>query len=376
MEVGIFGAGVVGSAIIFDTVRDKQISKIYIFDKSKERIKKLKEQFQTDKCAFIVADFQSDPIKIADFDLVYGALPGFLGFKFMKWVIEKGVNTVDVSFTPEDPVQLDRVAKDANVIVIPDAGFAPGLTNIITGDFYFNKFDELNAVRIYVGALPERPEPPLMHTITWSASDFLDEYIRPARIIRSGKITTIPPLSIIEEVNIPNLGTFEAFYSDGLRTLLNTIKITDLAELTIRFKGHLQVMRLLDQLGMFSAEKIEIDGIRISPRDVLVTILEKTKRVDITDITIMQIIATGVLKGEKKEIQVNLIDKYDENTNLSAIARTTGFVASAIGHLIIDGTVKTTGVLPPELLARDKNNLLFIKEYLKKREICLTESEQ
>jgi len=366
LNVGIFGSGVVGSAILQDCINNQRISKIFVYDKSKARINQLRNKFRTDKCEFKAMDFTKEETDISELDLIFGALPGVMGLKFMKWTIQKGVNVVDVSFTPEDPLQLDKLSKDASVTVIPDAGFAPGFTNLIVGDYYFNEFNRLNEVKIYVGALPEQPESPLMHTITWSVPDFVEEYTRPARIIQDGKVISVEPLSTIEKVEIKGLGRFEAFYSDGLRTLLHTVKVQSMAELTLRFKGHLQIMKILKALGLLSDEEIRVNSREVKPKSVLTKLLEKYKKDNIRDFIVMQIEAQGVINNTESTKSMLMIGKFDEENNISAIGISTGYSATAFGQLILEKRIREYGVIPPEIVAKEKENVTFIKNYLSK----------
>ena len=365
MNVGIFGAGVVGTAILYDSILDKSISKIYVIDINEEKLKNLKKQFPSDKCEYIKADFQSNKIDVENLDLVYGALPGFLGYKFMKWCISKGFNLVDVSFMPENPMTLDTMAKDAGIAVVPDAGVAPGLSNLIVGHLYFNIFAELHKVMIYVGALPEKPVPPLMHTITWSVPDFIEEYVRPARAIRDGKVVFVDPLSEIIDYRIENIGEFEAFYSDGLRTLLGTIKVPNMAELTLRYKGHLAIMQTLDNVGLLSEEILDLGECKISPKEFLSKIFERYKDPSTPDKLILSVEASGKVNEEEKREKIIMIAGFYTCKRLSAISTTTGFTASAIGKLILENRIKEQGIIPPELIAKTKNNFEFVVNHLK-----------
>ncbi|MGQ4834629.1 MAG: saccharopine dehydrogenase family protein [Candidatus Asgardarchaeia archaeon] len=373
MEVGIFGAGVVGTSILYDILLDSRVSKVFVFDIDIDKLNALKKRFNTDKCEFIKADFQKDKINIENLDVAFGALPGSLGYKFMKWCISKGINLVDVSFMPEDPMTLNDSAKDSGVIIVPDAGIAPGLTNLLVGHFYFNVFDELQNVRIYVGALPEKPTPPLMHTITWSVPDFLDEYVRLARIIRDGLVAFLDPLSEIEKVTIPNVGEFEAFYSDGLRTLLQTLKIPNMAELTLRYNGHLAIMKTLDELDLLSDERISVNGCEVSPKELLSKVLEKYKSTTVSDKLVLLIEAKGTIMTSFESRSISMIANFSEKMNLSAIGTTTGFTASAIGRLILDKKIKEAGVMPPELIAKKQENVEFVISHLKTFENILFE---
>jgi saccharopine dehydrogenase-like NADP-dependent oxidoreductase len=97
--------------------------------------------------------------------------------------------------------------------------------------------------------------------------DVLEIYTRPAKIVVNGKQLTVPALSDIEEINFEEIGTLEAFNTDGLRTLLHTMKIPNMKEKTLRYPGHTKLMEQLREMGLFSEEEISVRGHRIKPAE-------------------------------------------------------------------------------------------------------------
>jgi len=368
MYVTVLGAGVVGKAIVYDLATMPQISNITIVDINRDNIEgALTKVSDKSKIYAIASDVFSDKAidAIKKSDLVFSALPGSISYNVIKQLIKYRKHIIDVSFMDEDVLELDSLAKENNVILIPDAGFAPGLTNLIVGYNYFNVFDKLERVDIHVGALPAWPAPPLNHVITWSVEDFLDEYLRMAKIVQNGKVELIDPLSVTNSVLIEGIGQFEEFYTDGLRTLISTIPVKDMAEKTLRYPGHIAKMKFLKQLGLLSNKKINVDSFKIAPRYVLEKILARLKEEDILDIVVMRIDLSGYVNSKFKTYMITLYEQYSQTTKFSAIARVTGFTATAVSKLLIDEKIDSFGVIPLELIGQCPNLYNTIINYLR-----------
>ncbi len=161
---------------------------------------------------------------VSDADLVINAVPGFLGFQTLEQIIQAEKNVVDISFFGEDAFKLDELARKKGVTAIVDCGVAPGLCNIIAG-YVTEKMDQVDSYLCYVGGLPEIREWPYEYKVVFSPTDVLEEYTRPARFVENGKEVIYPALSEVELLDFPEIGTLEAFNTDGLRSLLLTLDI-------------------------------------------------------------------------------------------------------------------------------------------------------
>ncbi|RLG81903.1 MAG: hypothetical protein DRO40_08960 [Thermoprotei archaeon] len=227
-------------------------------------------------------------------DLLHGtpvvatALPSRIAKRYIERLLNNGLNVVDVSFIDFNPYDLENLCINKRAYYIVDAGFAPGFTNLVVGKIY-HELGELDHVKIYVGGIPVEPVPPVGYQITWSAEDLIEEYIRPARIITDGKIMAVDPLKEIVNVEIPQFGSYEGFYSDGLRTLLRNVRAKDMFEVSIRYKGHLEAMKTLRELGFFSKEEIEVIDTKIEPYRFTARLFEKVLKQTIPDIAILYI---------------------------------------------------------------------------------------
>lgn len=238
MKVAVLGAGLVGAPMAVDLAKDENFE-VTVADRDGKPLEKLEAM------GLGIATEQADlsdeialKALIADQDLVLSAVPGFMGYRTLQTVIEAGKDVVDIAFFPEDPFELDALAKKKGVTAIVDCGVAPGMSNLLTGHVA-RLLDRTDKVLIYVGGLPELRKWPYEYRAVFSPIDVIEEYTRPARYVENGKPVVREALSDPELLDFPGIGTLEAFNSDGLRTLADTIDAPDMKEKTLRYQGHI-----------------------------------------------------------------------------------------------------------------------------------------
>ncbi len=368
----VLGAGLVGKAIVLDLYKSYNILVIDI-DKNK-----LSELDKITNIKTIVTDLAVDAnIRkvIKNADLVIGAVPGFMGFNMLKNVIEAGKNIVDISFFPEDPFELDNLAKNNNVTAVVDCGVCPGMGNIILGR-YVGKFD-INSYKCLVGGLPQNPVKPWGYKAVFSPIDVIEEYTRPVRIRKNGKMEIEDALSKSEMVEFDKIGQFEAWNTDGLRTLLSTTNIPNMVELTIRHIGTIEPMKALRDSGFFSTKEIDVKGKNVKPIDVTTNLMFAQWKLQPNekDMTLMRIIIEGIKNRKQHKVIYDLIDFYDSNTNTTSMARTTGYTCTAVANLLLENIYNKTGVIAPEYLGKDEKVFRYIINYLTKRNIVYKKKE-
>jgi saccharopine dehydrogenase-like NADP-dependent oxidoreductase len=379
MKVLILGCGNIGSVATKDLAKSISSIGVVVADKSETRAKEVAERIGKDNVSWIQLD-ATNPSKLAnalkDFDLVMGFLPGKIGYRLTKACIDAGKDLVDVSFMSENPLALTDNAVKANVTIVPDCGLAPGISNILVGHAAA-ELDKVQTVHIMVGGLPEKPVPPLDYVITWSPENLIDEYMRKARIVKEGKIIEVEALSGLEEVEFPEFGKLEAFYTDGLRTLPQTITdVYDMWEKTLRYPGHAEKIKLLKTLGFFEEEQIDVEGVSVSPRKLTVKLFaQKLRKPEIKDIVALKVEVSGVKNGRQTRYVYHLLDHYDEKRGITAMARTTAYSTSIIAQLMLKKALREKGVVPTEKIG--KNNALFrlFLDELEKRGIRIAEEK-
>ncbi len=347
MSIAVLGAGRVGSLIALELSRRHDVTAV---DKSERSLEPLKPYVRT-----LVADLSSwDRLVevVKEFDVVVDALPGSLGYRVLGACTEARRDLVDVSFMPEDALPLKDLVEGAGITVVVDAGFAPGLSNVLVGRIQ-SELGPLERVEVNVGGLPKEPRPPLYHAVLFSPEDLIDEYLRPARVVRGGRIVSVDPLSTIERVRILGL-ELERFPTDGLRTMLYTVRASEMTEYTLRWPGHLERMRILKELGFFRREHLGKTLEVILPHMTYET----------ADVSVMEVVGSG------KDGTIRYV-LYDEATGgHTSMARVTGYTAALITDLLIRGEVPK-GLVPPELLGPDPKAFNYIVNGLRSKGVRL-----
>lgn len=368
MKIAVLGAGMVGRAMAIDLSHDYKVTS---FDKSAENLQILQAKNPgIETREMDLADYKIYKDTFSDFDFLITAVPGFMGFDVLKAAIEVGKNVADISFFPENALELDALAKEKNVTVITDIGVAPGMSNLILGRY--NEEIDITAFECYVGGLPKIRKKPFEYKAPFSPIDVIEEYTRPARLKENGQIVTKPALTERELIEFPEIGTLEAFNTDGLRSLLLTMEhIPTLKEKTLRYPGHIDLIIALKQAGFFSNEKIEINGNAISPLSFSSKILFKDWKLgeNEDELTIMKVLLQGKSNGQPIEVLYTLLDRYDDASKTSSMARTTGYTCTASANLIMKNLFTKKGVFPPELVGNNATCFEFILQYLKERKV-------
>ncbi len=301
-------------------------------------------------------------------DLAVGAVPGFMGYRTLQAVLEAGRPAVDIAFFPEDPFDLDGLARASGLVAIVDAGVAPGCSNLILGRLEA-RMEQTTRFECVVGGLPVVRHWPFQYKAAFSPVDVLEVYTRPARLRRGGRTVVVPALSEVETLDFPEVGALEAFNTDGLRTLLQTCETPEMVEKTMRYPGHAEWMRGLRQTGFFDTRPMIFGNGTVSPMDMTARILEKAWAFEENeeDLTVMRIRVEGVLEGRKERHTYSLLDRYDPGTGTSSMARTTGYTATAMVRLLARGLYKAPGITPPELLGRSPACYDFVMRELDAR---------
>lgn len=337
MRVLVLGAGQMGSVIAKDLATNG-------YDVTVADIKEV----QIDGVKSIVHDmYKSKMALFKNYGLVVCALPAKLGPSALGAALFTGVNFVDLSYTTENVLKFNDHAEVVGSIIIPDCGIAPGISNLVAGRAVYNGN---NYVEVGVGGFAKDENAPLGYAVSWSVEDLMDEYIRPARIISSGEIKTVDALTGLETVNVPGVGDLDAFYTDGLRTLLHyrrdeiSRRKCTVVEKTMRRAGHMNEMKELIKKG------------------------ELQKYVEENCMGLVDMLVMRFDTGEKT---VNLIVNGD--SEMSAMARTTALSCSAFAQLVLENKIKESGVIPPEVLAEDPEIYKYLLDKLETHGVVFSE---
>ncbi len=352
MKIVILGVGRVGS-FIAKALKEEGFE-VIACDFSEKALNLLNEkEIKTRK--YDLKDKNIIKKALKEGEIIINALPGAIAFKVLEIAIEEKKPLIDISFMPENPLVLKEKAKEKDTLAIVDIGIAPGLSHFIIGREYFVD-PKISGAKIFVGGLPFERNFPFQYKAPFSPLDVLAEYTRKVRFKFNGILTEAEPLTDLENIYVPGIGTLEGFLTDGLRTLIYTTDIPTLIEKTLRYPNHAEAIKILKTSGFLSEEPILIDGKEIIPLQFtskLLFPLWELKEED-REFTVL-FVYIWKKEGEKiKEINYFLIEITDEKNKISSMAKTTGVPAIIMTKLFAEGKIQKKGILAPEVLGMDE----------------------
>jgi lysine 6-dehydrogenase len=374
MKAIVLGSGLVGAPMAKDLAKSGEFE-VACVDLDPKALEHLKSEASIREVRADLSRPETVREVVRDSDFVISAVPGRMGFETLRSVIEEGKDVVDIAFFPEDPFLLDDLAKSRGVTAVVDCGVAPGMSNILVGRVA-GELDALDSVRILVGGLPEIREWPYEYKAGFSPRDVIEEYVRPARYVANGELVTMPALSEPELVDVPGIGTLEAFNTDGLRTLLRTVEAPNMIEKTLRYPGHIEKIAVLRETGFFGKEPVDVGGVEVRPLDLTAELLfPKWKLLPgDRDITVLQVVVEGRKAGRRTRHAFDMMDRFDPETGTHSMARTTGYTATLTLRLLAGGRYRSEGISPPEFIGRDPSCVRFILDGQRERGIVYRET--
>jgi lysine 6-dehydrogenase len=357
MRLLVLGAGMMGRAIAHDLSRREEPEAILVADRELARAEAVAERLADRRVTAHRVDVTAPRAVrelMTDCDAAISAVPYFLNLPLARAAVDTRTHFCDLGGSNRivaDELALDEEAQAAGVTVIPDCGLAPGLVNLLTAAA-IEGFENVEAVRIRVGGLPQHPHPPLDYQLVFSAHGLLNEYMEDATILRDGRIATVPSLTGLESLAFPPpYERLEAFHtSGGSSTLPQTLegRVRSLDYKTIRYPGHAARIATMAALGFFDTHPRPLDGGDITPRDLAVSLFTERLSFDEPDVVLLRVSAQGTVSGHPRTVVYEMIDTYDEESGLSAMMRTTGFPIAQIGLMLASGQIPSRGALPQE----------------------------
>lgn len=353
MRISVLGAGLIGRVIARELASEEG-STVSVYDADPDALERVGRETHASIHTADLSRPEAVSSAVADADAVVGALPGALGFSMLRAVIEAGKPIADISFSLEDPLELETLARERGVTGVVDCGISPGLSNFFIGRAT-RDLNEVDDARIYVGGLPFARRWPYEYSAVFSVSDVIEEYTRPARLLHEGKVVTRPALSEIERIEVPGIGSLEGFLTDGLRTLLRTVPARAMTEKTLRYPGHAEKMELLRETGFFDTEPLELrGGARARPREVSEQLLSRAwlRPESAEEFTYLKVVVTGRKLGRTLRTTFELLDKT--HGGLTSMARTTAFPCAVIARMLARDEYRDPGIRPLEMLASNR----------------------
>ena len=358
MRMLVLGAGLQGSACAYDLLQNPEVTQVRLADQRFNHLPSFLKPLAGPRLIPTPLDVRDREAVLAlmrECDAVMSAIPYYLNLQLAECAVEAGVHYCDLGGNTEIVFQQKALADKAvakGVTVIPDCGVAPGMVNILA-QHGIKQLDTVDSVRIFVGGLPQNPEPPLNYQIVYSLEGVLDYYTTLSWVLRDGKRVQVTALSELESVSFPApVGGLEAFHTaGGLSTMAFRYegKIPTMEYKTLRYPGHAAMMETIRELGLLDLEPVDVKGVKVVPRDVFVSVVgPKLTKLKGKDLLVLRVTVTGTKKGKPATRQFDLIDRYDEEHGISAMMRTTGYSLSITGQMQVRGQVTPPGVWTPD----------------------------
>lgn len=358
MRMLVLGAGLQGSACAFDLLRNPAVERVVLADVRIGALPAFLQPHVGKRLITTEVDVRNhDAVRalMRDSTAVCSAIPYYFNFPLAQLAVECGVHFTDLGGNTEIVLQQKGLEADAEakgVSVVPDTGLAPGMVNILA-QYGISQLDTVHSVKLYVGGLPQNPEPPLNYQIVYSLEGVVDYYTTESLVVRDGRRTTRAALSEIEQVQFPEpVGTLEAFHTaGGLSTMAFRYdgKIPNMEYKTLRYPGHAKIMEAIRDLGLLSLDPVDVKGQSVVPRDVFVKVAgEKLRKPGGRDLVALRVVVAGKKDGEAAARAWQLVARYDETNGLTAMMQTTGFTLSITSQL------QATGVIPPGVHTPDE----------------------
>jgi len=370
MRMLVLGAGLQGSACAFDLLKNPDVSRVTLADVSVASLATFLEPVAGSRLVPLALDVRNvDAVRaaFADCDAVMSAIPYYFNFPLAQLAVEAGVHFADLGGNTEIVRQqqtLDAEAKAKGVSVVPDTGLAPGMVNIIA-QHGIDQFDSVEKVQLFVGGLPQHPEPPLGYQIAYSIEGMIDYYTTPSLVVRDGKPQEVAALSELEHITFAEpLGELEAFHTaGGLSTMVYRYagKIQTMEYKTLRYPGHAAIMQSIRGLGLLDRVAVDVKGQQVVPRDVFVRVAGEKLRKGKPDLVALRVVVTGTKDGERSTRTWEVVDHFDAAHGITAMMRTTGYTLSITGQLQASGAI-VSGVHTPDECIPAERYFAMLKE--------------
>ncbi len=358
MKMLVLGAGLQGCACAFELLQDPEVTRVTLADLHPDRMARFLARLDDPRLQAIaldVTDHAAVAEVMADHDAVMSAIPYYFNGPMAKLAVAAGCHFADLGGNTEIVMEQKKLEPEAHakgLSIMPDCGLAPGMVNILAAEG-IRRLDRADRVRIFVGGLPQHPEPPLNYQIVYSLEGALDYYTTPSWILRDGKPVTVDALSELEPVPFPApVGTLEAFHTaGGISTMPFSYEgqVREMEYKTLRYPGHVAIMRPIRELGLLDLEPVHVKGCDVVPRDAFITIVSpKLTKPEGHDLVALRVIASGVHGGKPKTTTFDLVDYFDAAHGISAMMRTTGYSLAITGLIQARRQVIRFGVTTPD----------------------------
>jgi lysine 6-dehydrogenase len=356
MRMLVLGAGLQGCACAYDLLQDKEVQSVRLADLHVEHLPEFLAPYSGPRLIPTTLDVRDESAVLGamrDCDAVMSAIPYYFNYELARLAVKAGVHFCDLGGNTEivfKQKQLEADAKAKNITVVPDCGLAPGMVNILS-EYGISQLDSVESVKIFVGGLPQHPEPPLNYMLVYSLEGALDYYTTLSWVLRGAKRTQVKALSEIEPVKF-DFAELEAFHTaGGLSTMAFRYedKIPTMEYKTLRYPGHASLMEAIRDIGLLDNKPIDVKGVKVVPRDLFIAQVQpKLTKPHGHDLVALRVVVKGTKGGAPETKTFELVDRYDEKHNISAMMRTTGYSLAITGLMQVRRQIQPAGVHTPD----------------------------
>ena len=379
MKFLVLGAGAQGSACAFELLQRPEVDRVVLADLDVNEPRPFLKHFLGGALELLTLD-ATDEVAVRraleSVDGVASALPYYFNLDMTRLAIESKANFCDLGGNTEIVDQQRKMtveAQERDVSVVPDCGLAPGMVNILAQGG-IDALDETESVKIYVGGLPQVPEPPLNYQLVYSLEGVLDYYTTPVLVLEGGEVIDKEPLTGVETVTFEALGELEAFLTaGGISRMPYRYRglIPSMSYKTLRYPGHCELMKSMRNLGLMDLDPVEIGGASVVPRDLLIKVLDtKLRKPSGKDLVVMRVVVDGAIDGASRTVTYEMVDYYDQDQEITAMMRTTGYSLGATAYMQAAGLIPKGVHTPSECVPAE----MYIQQ-LANRGIVIERSE-
>ncbi len=365
----IVGAGLMGPAAAFNALNDPAVGRVTLVDLDQGKLDRayeemsrreihggeespLSERFHIRR--HDLSDHSGTVNLFRDADVVLTALPWRAVVPSVRAALEAGVPLVDLAIPDDDEMaELRQETEEKGGFILLGCGLEPGLTEIEARRLA-GRLDEVHGFDIMVGGIPETPSGPLGYRIVFGG-DQLPLRSIPALVFIDGERKIMDRYSGESRTEFAGVGRVEAWHEGIIPWLLDQPEMTGLRhgqQRTIRWPGYAGKARALNELGLLGTEPIRVGDVSVVPKDLVDTLLRPhvTMREEDRDITLFRVEVSGLKDGEEITLKTEMIDRYDEETGFTSMARTTAFTGAILARMISSGELSAVGLRTPDEL--------------------------
>ncbi|MCK4353972.1 MAG: saccharopine dehydrogenase NADP-binding domain-containing protein [Dehalococcoidia bacterium] len=295
-KVLVIGAGAQGGPCASILTRNKEVVKIVLGDIDLDLANKVKNKIKSDK----VTTVKLDAAKVEDIEraakgvdvIINLTLTAFCS-NIMRAALRSGAHYVDTSFgeptlldirardnilsqiIEKRPVELDREFKEAGLTGLVGCGGSPGVVNVLAR-YVCDKLNRVDEIHIKLGSrsLESSAEVVSAWEPTWSPFRALWGYAVEPTVFEGGEYRKYPIYAKCEDYTFPDpVGTIPLVYHQHQEP----ITLPHFIGKSIKYAGFKYPVDTLAgafiKMGFASPKAIDVKGVRIVPRDVLLKLV-------------------------------------------------------------------------------------------------------